>query len=299
MKLERIVVGVDFSESSIAAAQWAARYFGRGAEIVLIHAIDIPEPPPFLGDRYPPLALLLDTYRAGAETRLARLVDALAGGRTRSVVRFGRASEQIEKVAGEVGADLIIAGKHGERSSAWGGPGSTAERLSRSSGIPVLLAAGLRQAVPKRLLVAVDDDDVTDWVLGWARMFSERFGADVTALHIVSNAVLSHVLSMTALTAGNREMDEARIQGEFRQEADRWLHRIGAAGLPRERVDYRTAFGHPAEEILTAAMELDADLVIMGSRRPGKLRRAVLGSVASEVLHRAPRPVLIVHEPGS
>lgn len=298
MKLERIVVGVDFSDSSIAAAQWAARYFGRGAELVLIHAVDIPEPPRFLGDRFPPRELLLDTQREGTETRLAKLVDSLAGARIRSVVRFGRAAEQIEKVAAEMGADLIVAGKHGERSWMGRGPGSTAERLSRSCGIPVLLAAGLRQAVPKRLLVAVDDDDVTDWVLGWARMLSERFGADVTALHVVSNAVLSHVLSMAAVTGGSTDLDEARIQDEFRQDAERWLRRIGAVGLPRDRVDYRTAFGHPAEEILTAATQLDADLVIMGSRRPGTLRRTVLGSVASEVLHRAPRPVLIVQEPG-
>ena len=298
MKLERIAVGVDFSESSLVAARWVGHHFGSGAEVVLIHAVDIPQAPRFLGHRLPSRDLVLETQREGAEARLGKLIESFPEDRARCVVRFGRAAELIEQIAGEVGADVVVAGRHGARAWAGRGPGSTAERLSRNCGIPVLLAANPRQATPTRLLVAVDDDDVTDWVLGWARMLSERFGASVTAQHVVSNAVLSHVLSMEAVSGGDVRMDEAHLQEEFRQDADRWLRRVGAAGLPRERVDYHTAFGHPAEEILNTATRIDADLVIMGSRRPGAFRRAVLGSTAGEVLHRASRPVLIVQEPG-
>ena len=160
-----------------------------------------------------------------------------------------------------------------------------------------MLVANPRQAAPARLLVALDDDDVVDWVLGATQMLSERFGATVTAVHVVSNAVLSHVLSMAAVS-GDEQLNGAEIQEEFRLDADRWLRRVGAAGLPRDRVDYVAAFGHPAEEILNVANRISADLVIMGSRRPGPLRRAVLGTVAGEVLQRASCPVLIAHEPG-
>ena len=298
MKLERVAVGVDFSDPSLVAARWVGNHFGRGADIVLVHAVDIPPPPRFLAGRFASRDIVLETQRQGAEARLAKIVESFPKGKVRGVVRFGRAAGLIEAVAGEIGADVIVAGKHGMRGGTGRGPGSTAERLSTTSNVPVLLAAEPRDAVPTRLLVAVDDDDVTDSVLGWAGMLAGRFGATVTALHVVSNAVLSHVLSMAAISGGEGEMDEVHVQEEFRHDADRWLRRVGAAGLPPDRVDYHTAFGHPAEEILNAATRFNADLIIMGSRRPGAFRRAVLGTTAGEVLHRASRPALIVREPG-
>jgi universal stress protein E len=297
MRLEHIAVGVDFSEPSLQAARWVANYFGRGADVVLVHAVDIPPSPRFLGHRFASRDLVLETQREGAESRLAKLIESFPGGRGRCVVRVGRAPEVIEKVAREIDADVIVAGKHGRREWPGRGTGSTAERLSRGCGIPVMLVANPRQAAPARLLVALDDDDVVDWVLGATQMLSERFGATVSAVHVVSNAVLSHVLSMAAVS-GDEQLNGAEIQEEFRLDADRWLRRVGAAGLPRDRVDYVAAFGHPAEEILNVANRISADLVIMGSRRPGPLRRAVLGTVAGEVLQRASCPVLIAHEPG-
>ena len=298
MRLEHVAVGIDFSEPSLQAARWVADYFGRGTDVVLIHAVDIPPAPRFLGRRLPSRDLILETQRQGAESRLAKLIESFPGGRGRCVVRFGRAADVIEKVAGEIDADVIVAGKHGRREWPGRGAGSTAERLSRGCGVPVLLVANPRQAAPARLLVALDDDDVADWALGATQMLADRFGASVTAVHVVSNAVLSHVLSMAAISGDEERMDEAHIQEEFRLDADRWLRRVGAAGLPRDRVEYIAAFGHPAEEILNVASRIGADLVIMGSRRPGPLRRAVLGTVAGEVLHRASCPVLITHEPG-
>lgn len=52
--------------------------------------------------------------------------------------------------------------------------------------------------------------------------------------------------------------------------------------------------GRPAEEIIALAEELDADLVIVGSRRVGRVKRLITGSVSEGVVHRAPCPVLVV-----
>jgi nucleotide-binding universal stress UspA family protein len=51
--------------------------------------------------------------------------------------------------------------------------------------------------------------------------------------------------------------------------------------------------GAPAEAILAFARNRDADLVVLGSRGRGAVVGAVLGSVSSEVVHRADRPVLV------
>ena len=72
----------------------------------------------------------------------------------------GDDATQLNAIAGEHGADVIVACKHGRREWPGRGTGSTAERLSRGCSIQVLLVVNPRQTAPARLLVALDDDDV-------------------------------------------------------------------------------------------------------------------------------------------
>ena len=51
--------------------------------------------------------------------------------------------------------------------------------------------------------------------------------------------------------------------------------------------------GAPADEIVRAANELDADLIVVSGRGKGAVEAILLGSVAYRVLHHAPCPVLI------
>lgn len=57
--------------------------------------------------------------------------------------------------------------------------------------------------------------------------------------------------------------------------------------------------GSPAEEIVDAARELHADLVVLGSRGWGAVRSVFLGSVSERVLHLAHCPVLVVRPAAS
>jgi nucleotide-binding universal stress UspA family protein len=55
--------------------------------------------------------------------------------------------------------------------------------------------------------------------------------------------------------------------------------------------------GRAAEAIVQASERLDVDAICLASHGRGGLARTVLGSVASEVVHRARRPVLVVRKP--
>ena len=51
--------------------------------------------------------------------------------------------------------------------------------------------------------------------------------------------------------------------------------------------------GAPADQIIRAADEFEADLIVVGGRGKGAIEAIVLGSVAYRVLHHAPCPVLV------
>jgi nucleotide-binding universal stress UspA family protein len=59
-------------------------------------------------------------------------------------------------------------------------------------------------------------------------------------------------------------------------------------------VDTTVRAGTPADQIVRAADELEADLIVIGGRGKGAMEAIVLGSVAYRVLHHAPCPVLIM-----
>lgn len=67
--------------------------------------------------------------------------------------------------------------------------------------------------------------------------------------------------------------------------------RVKAQGLP---VEARLRQGVPAEELLRAATDEKADLMVLGSRGLSQVRAFLLGSVSDKVSHHAKCPTLIV-----
>ncbi len=66
------------------------------------------------------------------------------------------------------------------------------------------------------------------------------------------------------------------------------------APSPRVTLEYRLLEGDPAAVIAETAEEVGADLVVAGTHGRTGLTRLVMGSVAEEVLRRAPCPVLTI-----
>lgn len=303
MRLHRIAIGMDFSPNALAAASWVARHVAPDAELVLVHAIVVLEPPPPIRGRFPSNDALIETARVGAEQRMRELSRALGPRRTWSEIRVGPAAEQIAQVSREYHADLVVVGKHGERPGAWDRLGSTAERLIQTAAIPVLLVAGARDAPPRRLLVAVNDSAVAPWVVAWARELAVRFDAQTVALHVVGSTVSSGVLAegqgpvpLVALGDVSAAMSNPAPEGSSTG-APPWLARLVGGGVGRHALATDVAFGDPGREIVAAAQRMDADLIVMGSRGSRGLARVLLGSVAAYVLRHAPCPTLVVREP--
>ena len=66
------------------------------------------------------------------------------------------------------------------------------------------------------------------------------------------------------------------------------------AGVKAHGEVRNTIFGYAAREIMNDADEVNADVIVMGSRGRGDLAGLLLGSTAHKVIHLSDRPVLVV-----
>ena len=93
---------------------------------------------------------------------------------------------------------------------------------------------------------------------------------------------------------------ESYIRAQLEQEAQEVLggqvERIKGDGTDVAEAHLRE--GPAVDEILDLAEEIDADLIVIGSRGLGPVKRVVLGSVSEGVVHHAIRPVLVLRGGG-
>lgn len=296
MRLTRVVAAVDFSEAAEASVQWAAQRLAPLDEITLVHAASTPVAPAFMTQSWSPVVEPVEGCHDHDEQRLRDLAGTLHGAKVSTVVRDGAPAHVVCDVAREREADLIVVGPHGDthRASRWFG--TTADRIVRASTIPVLVGS-TSAGLPRRILAAVDDSDMTPTVLGWAKLLADRWDAELLVLHVLTNAVFSHMLSMAAATA--RDRDEARddVARELHAEAVRWLRSAVEQGCKLDRVDADVAHGDAGVEIARAGRRWEADVIVMGRHGSGRAIAPGLGGTVRRVLHEWTRPVLVATPP--
>jgi nucleotide-binding universal stress UspA family protein len=104
-----------------------------------------------------------------------------------------------------------------------------------------------------------------------------------------------HVGELRPVIHPERHGYHARYE-ELREGAQRQLEKqvveIVSTGGSVARAHLR--MGRPDEEIVLLGEETGADLIVMGSRGVGGIRRALVGSVSDSVVRHAHCPVLVV-----
>src|SRR5262245_1136165 len=233
MAVKSLVAATDLDEPSAAAVRWASVVFAPNADVTLIHVIEPPSRPWFARHLLPESEEIEALARENAATRLREIASSLARTNVRVEIRRGSPYEQICAYAQEVGADLVVIGPHGNRPRTSKFLGTTAERIIRTSAAPVLVVTNPPDGPAKRLLVPVDDADVTPKVLDWTRRIAEQFDADVALLHVWSNAVYSYVASMSFATEENEAAARQEIRRELAEAATHWLQEMSRTGLRR------------------------------------------------------------------
>jgi nucleotide-binding universal stress UspA family protein len=91
--------------------------------------------------------------------------------------------------------------------------------------------------------------------------------------------------------------DEGTSEKLAKDQADEGAKLARDAGLTDVTAKYAVAEDAVWEIIVQAADEVDASLIVLGSRGLNAVKSVLIGSVSNHVLHHAHRPVLIVPAP--
>jgi len=132
------------------------------------------------------------------------------------------------------------------------------------------------------------------YVMELLSKLSPEVKAEVTLLRVVSQ--LAHFLmdgetsTRVPYTAGEME--------QIKKRALDYLNKTGE-GLKSKGVEVKTRVevGNPAEEIIRAADEINADLIAMSTHGRSGISRWTFGSVTDKVLREGNKPVLVVRAP--
>jgi nucleotide-binding universal stress UspA family protein len=138
-----------------------------------------------------------------------------------------------------------------------------------------------------RLLIAVDGSPASLRALEFGASLAARLGTGVVLLHVMPQVVLP--------VGGDGPDVLSELQSSLQAESSRLL----AAMADKARshgvaVETQVGVGYAALVIRERAEAADIQMVVMGSRGQGAVARLLLGSVATEVVHTATKPVVVV-----
>lgn len=299
MNVRQILCPVDFSEHSTHALEQATRLAGwYGARLAVLHVRPTVVPHPDMpagGAVAPWLVAELEALR---QRVMAACGAAVAAGVTvESLTTAGEPVHDILACAATLPADLIVLGTHGLSGFQHLVLGSVTEKVLRKASCPVLTVPP--RAHPSatqftRVVCAVDFSDCSLAAATFAASLAQEAGAALRLVHVIEWPW--HESAMPPLEGVPQA--QALAIGEVRRYletgAKERLDAVAASIMPTGTVATGVRFGKPYIELLDAAQQEHADLIVLGVRGRGALDLGFFGSTANHVVRSASCPVLTI-----
>ena len=145
--------------------------------------------------------------------------------------------------------------------------------------------AGGEKSKDRRLkvLVAIDASEISDMVVKRSGQFAKVADCDLTILSVIEDVVTYDNIPDTPLYQERKRKAEEILKNAGEN--------LGRYGVPCRT---KTAIGPIGAEIMRVAKEGGYDMIFVGSRGLGGIKRMLVGSVAFEVLQHAHCSVTLV-----
>src|SRR5215216_4792890 len=282
----RILFASDASEDSELAATTAVGLAKvTGSELHVLHVA------PAFPDYFEPS----DSDEPGPTEREGRRIldeqlnkiENVGGTVAQSHLRRGGAAEEVIDLSEELETGLIVLGSRGRGGIRRALIGSVSDSVVRHAHCPVLVVRWKPVVFPAKILVATDGSEEAALAAQSAADLAARTGSELHVTHV--GTALSHVECMGAVT-------QELLDKEAKEVLEAQLERMREAGA--RVTEAHLMSGRADEEIIFRAEQVGADLVVVGSRGLGGVRRALMGSVSDSVVRHAHCPVLVVRREG-
>jgi nucleotide-binding universal stress UspA family protein len=282
-----IVVGVDGSDESLVGLAWAAHEAQHQRRpLRLVHAWEVPVP------GYVPVPASVDLVREGAEIVLAESVSKAEEWapdvKVEDVLMLGPAGRVLLDQGND--AAMVVVGSHGRGGFARLLLGSSSNAVAAHATVPVVVTRGTSAGGSWRkgpVVVGIDGSSVSESAIDFAFKAAAMRGAGLLAVHAWAQPDPLVDEAYAVLSESATRQTEARLA--VSESLAGWR-----GTYPDVEVTEVIADGHPVDALLAEANEVEAALLVVGSRGRGGFTGLLLGSVSRGVLHHASCPVAVV-----
>jgi nucleotide-binding universal stress UspA family protein len=283
VNLGTILLATDFSPGADTASLYVQALASRyQSQVRLLHVVDLASA--FKG---PDAGLSIDIFRRFGEESLARMANELVSHAIRVETLLGEAVDpaaQILEATQDRSIDLLVIGTRGQKGLARLVLGSTAEELIHRARCPIL-AIGPAVAPPKlplnfqRIVYATDFSPEAAKACVFASSFAQDFGAHL---------YLCHVLPEHPHSMNDQELNERFVSALKNLVPD----------VAREWCEPECVLEHgvATDGILLLAQRVNADLIVLGTRRTSHWYDNFKTGVAFQVISSSACPVLTIRE---
>jgi universal stress protein A len=153
----------------------------------------------------------------------------------------------------------------------------------------LLKAAAVAPFQMKTIVVPIDFSECSAKALKYAIPFAQQHGASIALVYVVETPAYA------ANEYGGLEF--ARLEDELKRNGEKELRALAKReAVPNLQMTTMLRRGAASNEIVKAASELSAELIVVSTHGRTGLKHVLLGSVAEHLVRNAHCPVLVVRE---
>ena len=142
----------------------------------------------------------------------------------------------------------------------------------------------------ERIIVPLDGSRLSAEAIPYAIEVGKRFDSEIIVVRVIlpdESSIISPAKSME----DNASMKDVDNVFNVKRYLMNWAQSLKTQGV---KVSYEVTIGTPAKAIVELAQAQQASLIVMMSHGRGGFKRAIMGSVADEILRGSTVPVLII-----
>lgn len=288
----RVAAALDGSDADEAVVDWAVDEVARaGGSLHLVHVLDTGmqfTPHEMLLGEAPSLAARLEeSGTTVVERAVARATSRRPDVVVSSGIHWGSPAGVL--VAHAADARLLVVGSRPRGRIERAVLGSVALACIHHGNAPVVVVpTGIEVVSPRHVVVGVDGSPPSQRAADLALSIAAASGAEV---HCVVGWSVEVVDGIVVTEPGTEAWNT--VQRRYAGAAQRSLE-VATVNHPEVSVSVDVRRGEPSRAVREVAREVEADLVVVGSRGFGGFRGLLLGSVAKRVLEDTDRVVAVV-----